>query len=253
MKSIILITTVLLCSLQVKAQFQLQVDVGFTWATEDYPLPEPFENYGLFVNPRPGPVVTLTGQYNWYRMGVYGTAGLMSYRTFEGIGPFLSTNRAGLLGPMYGQFVRWIGPYAEVGVRRKIARWQQWQVWAGVGIGYSQDYTGRGTQYPYVADGFTSIDKVLEYEATFTYLTIHSFTAGPHLMLSSRTKRGNFWNLKAQYHQGINPIIDGEFHYVRDLDTNNEPLNEFAFDFVFRQSFLSFTLGYGLYWDKLKR
>jgi len=249
-KSALLLCTVLLFSSSLLAQFRLQFDAGITWATEDYPRPEPFENFGLFIDPRPGPVFTLTGQYDWDKLSAYGSAGLMYYRVHEGVGPYLSSNRAGILGPSYGQLVRWVGPHFELGVRKDLFHVENWTLWIGAGGGYFFDYTALGHQYPFVAEGDYWIDRSFEYDATFTYLNNQSFLLGTHLMLSRKTKQGNTWNLKVQYHQGINPLIDGEFHYVRSLDTNNETVSEFAFDFVFRQSFLSFTLGYGLNWDK---
>ena len=219
-------------------------------ATDQYHLPEGHENYGLFLDPRPGYFANVVGQLDWENLSVYGQVGLMQYLVYDGVGPFLHPSGIGIEPPTYFQLVRWDGTYFEFGVRKTVYQHRLANVEVGLGGSYSFEIEGVDNEFPFYADGgFLEIPGSVYYENEMTWLTPHSFMVTPHVRLWRTTKNGHRIWLKGQYSQGINKKAVGSFD-VFYVDLDNTHTYAFSFDVVLRQSFYNITLGYALFPDK---
>ena len=238
-----------LISFTASAQLSVGLDVGFTMPTDQYHKPEGRENYGLFLDPRPGYFVTFSTQRDWVRISAYFEAGFMQYRTYDGIGPFLNPSGVGFEPPTYGQMTLWNGTYFELGVRKTVYEHRWANVEVGLGGSYSFDIYGLDNEWPYHGEGFVAIPGSVYFEQELDWLTPHSFMVTPHVRFWRTTKKGHRMWLKGQYSQGLNKKAEGvyDIYYV---DTDNTRTYGFSFDVVFRNSFYNITLGYALFPDR---
>ena len=234
-----------------KAQLSVGFDAGFTLPADQFHLPEGYQHIGLFIDPRPGFFGTVTGQYDWNDISIYGAMGWMYYRTDEGIGPFLHGPGTILESPVYEQFQRWSGTYAEIGLRKTIAYHRFANVEAGLGFSYITNYDKIDKAFPDITQGWLEMDRVVRFEAEITRYTAHSFVVSPHIRFWRETRnKDRFW-LKIQYSHGLNTIADGRYD-VSLLDFDNNAVEAFSFDVLLRHSFWNCTIGYSIFPAKLK-
>ena len=243
--AVCIVTWVLVC-VQAYAQISLGVEVGFTMPTDQYHLPEHRQNYPLFIDPRPGIYTTGVVQQDWERVSLYAQAGFMMYRTYDGIGPFLSPTGVGFQAPSYGQAVLWRGTVLEIGIRKTV--YQHWlaNVEVGLGVGHSYEVYSHDNVFPCTKQGFVSIPGSLYFEQEMTWLSPHSFVITPQIRIWRPGRNGHRWWLKATYAQGLNKKAEGVYDiYLVDLDDTRT--YDFSFDVVLRHSFYNLTLGYELF------
>lgn len=234
-----------------KAQSSLGLELGLTSPADQFKLPDGHENFGLFIDPRPGFFGAVSFQYDWSEISVYATAGWMYYRTFQGVGPWINASGVGISAPSYFQLERWIGTYTELGLRKTILRHPWANVEGGLGFGHAINIENYHDTYPDHNVGFLEIDRVMYFDNEITWLTPHSFLVTPHIRFWRETKNKNRWWLKVQYSQGLNPIARGSYD-VYYLNSDNERTDNFSFDVVLRHSFYKVTFGYALFPGKYK-
>ena len=222
------------------------MELGYTMATDKYHLPDHRQNYGLFLDPRPGIYTTAVVQQDWEKVSAYAQVGFMMYRIYDGIGPFLSPTGVGFQAPTYIQLVHWRGSFLEVGVRKTVLKHHLANLEVGVGFAHSANLYSLDNEYPCPKEGFLAITGSVYYDQQKTWLTPHSFMVTPQIRLWRTARNGHRWWLKGMYAQGLNKKATGSFD-VYLVDSDNTRTYDFSFDVVLRHSFYNLTLGYELF------
>jgi len=242
-KSLALILLCLIAPHVTVAQWSFDISFGLNQSSEQFQKPEGNELSSPFIDPRWRILGTLGANYHFDRLSLYGEAGVLNYRTFLQIGPFLDPTGVGIQAPFFEGWLQWIGPYLELGSEYSVFSKQRFEVRAGLGMGYSYDAWNSNRALPETTSGSGRIDGSLEYASTLTYRRIQNLFLTPAFTLTRTTTSGHQIWLKGKYNQGLLTQHDGQFDFVRSLNTDNEIVDEFAFDVLLRNSFYSISVG----------